>query len=643
MPANIAKSTRLMSMLTGLVLLTVSPALAIKPLPPYGEPPKSHTVDPLPPLYVDPPVPKGSQSLTVTAALAGATSVSLAVSGEGCGTIVTQNASADSLTQTATAGASGSCLLTATFDTPSGTRTEDIEFEVEPTVLILPGIALEDGYFQTASLPDETNSGADPTIASIQAPDSLTAGSSGQLTITPTDPSGISSLRSIFVQIQGAGGYNGYFEGPIVSNGQSITARLEVSAGFAPSGGPLTAVVQLVDNSGNYGNQVSVTLPSITPSTRAETKAGSQFRVRGTATYEDFAQTEQGLAKTSTALPIRFAQVEVRAAGNDRLLMRGSTGQDGNFDITFNSQAQRYKVLIWARQDSTLLTQSVHDNREKVYHVASRNIDGRSQPDATVNVYATLAKGGPAFNIFDMGVDGAAFIRRVYGSKPPALTWLWTSGKPGTCGGGASCYYNDKKLISVLSIPADRDEYDDTVLLHEYGHFWQSQYSGDDSPGGSHSSANRVNPLLAFGEGTATFFGNWVKGTAIYLDTNATGVGVRTDLEDPADDVPRGTSDGTIRGDLSETIVGAIPWRMAASRNGNSLFLGKPDSVFQALNYFRSPKFADRGVKGADLVDYLDGWFCLGFDNRGDATSGVTGIVGLYDFPYDFPSLPSCR
>ena len=89
--------------------------------------------------------------------------------------------------------------------------------------------------------------------------------------------------------------------------------------------------------------------------------------------------------------------------------------------------------------------------------------------------------------------------------------------------------------------------------------------------------------------------------------------------------------------------MGAIPWRMAASARGEELFLGKPDSVFQALSYLRSPKFKDRGVKGPDLVDLLDGWFCLGFDNQGDADSGVTGIVGLYSFPYDFPRLPSCR
>ena len=50
------------------------------------------------------------------------------------------------------------------------------------------------------------------------------------------------------------------------------------------------------------------------------------------------------------------------------------------------------------------------------------------------------------------------------------------------------------------------DEYDDVVLGHEYGHFVMQKYSVSDSPGGGHSSNDRVAPALAWGEGWATFF-----------------------------------------------------------------------------------------------------------------------------------------
>ena len=193
--------------------------------------------------------------------------------------------------------------------------------------------------------------------------------------ITVEDPTLIPNLRSVFVQIQGVGGYEGYFEVPITQDGNAIVATLEASPSLQPSGA-VTAVVQLMDNSGNYGNQVSVPLPSSNAAmAEAMATAAGQYRVRGKATYEDFAQTEQGLAKTSTKLPIRFAMVEVRRASSGKVLARGSTGQDGRFDIRFSNKGkQSYKVLIWTKQDNAILTQTVHNNRKTVYHVASAKL-----------------------------------------------------------------------------------------------------------------------------------------------------------------------------------------------------------------------------------------------------------------------------
>jgi hypothetical protein len=43
-------------------------------------------------------------------------------------------------------------------------------------------------------------------------------------------------------------------------------------------------------------------------------------------------------------------------------------------------------------------------------------------------------------------------------------------------------------------------------------------------------------------------------------------------------------------------------------------------------------------------VNVLDGWFCKALGDRGDASSGVEGIVtGIHKFPYDFAPVPDCR
>ena len=261
-----------------------------------------------------------------------------------------------------------------------------------------------------------------------------------------------------------------------------------------------------------------------------------------------------------------------------------------------------------------------------------------------MTLIAPASGAGPAFNVFDQGVQGALLVQAVHGVVPPALTWLWTRGKKGACVGNVSCYLRETKTISVLSTNADPDEYDDLVLLHQYGHFYQDVLSRSDSPGGTHTPLLQVDPRLAWAEGSATFFGQIAKGSSVYLDTTAAGVGARLDVESLEPAIPLGTSDGTETGGLSEALVAAVLWDLADTANEPMDTLAYRDGVFGALRYLGGAAFRDRGAAGADLVDVLDGWFCLGLGNRGDAVSGVQGnVVGLHRFPYDFAPVPSCR
>jgi hypothetical protein len=54
--------------------------------------------------------------------------------------------------------------------------------------------------------------------------------------------------------------------------------------------------------------------------------------------------------------------------------------------------------------------------------------------------------------------------------------------------------------------------YDDTVVLHEWGHYIEYQYWGNQNPTGTHALAEcNQNLKLAFPEGRASWFGNSVK------------------------------------------------------------------------------------------------------------------------------------
>ena len=369
------------------------------------------------------------------------------------------------------------------------------------------------------------------------------------------------------------------------------------------------------------------------------------FRVRGTATYEDHAQTTEGLA-TATSMPIRFAQVEVRRTDDDVILATGDTKQDGTFDILFENDGERgYYVLVKTKQANGVISQKVVNAGGEIYSVRSiGSIDEVETPDKTdLEIHALREGPGPAFNIFDVGVEANMFLKETLGVVPPELTWQWTAGEAGLCA-SVSCYRNSTRTISVLSTADDPDEYDDMVLLHEYGHFFQKQYSRSDSPGGSHSSSRRVDPRLAWGEGSATFFGSRARGSSLYLDTGPDGVNVRLEIENLSARIPRGTHNDFDFGNLSEALVAAILWDLADSTNEDRDTLSRQTAVFGALRKLGEPGFdTDGGAIKADLVDFLNAWFCLGHGERGDATSGIEGnVVGMHEFNYEFPALEPC-
>ena len=77
---------------------------------------------------------------------------------------------------------------------------------------------------------------------------------------------------------------------------------------------------------------------------------------------------------------------------------------------------------------------------------------------------------------------------------------------------GTSSYVtssNGSRGIYILgSANNDTDEYDEHVVIHEWGHYFEDQLSRSDSIGGSHGLAERLDPRLALGEG----FGNALSG-----------------------------------------------------------------------------------------------------------------------------------
>lgn len=94
----------------------------------------------------------------------------------------------------------------------------------------------------------------------------------------------------------------------------------------------------------------------------------------------------------------------------------------------------------------------------------------------------------------------------------------------------STTFYNGERSLFMLGradgVGADPDEFDDHIVVHEWGHYFEDVFSRSDSIGGSHSLSQSLDMRTAFGEGWASALAGMVLNDPVYCDTrNATSGG----------------------------------------------------------------------------------------------------------------------
>lgn len=359
-------------------------------------------------------------------------------------------------------------------------------------------------------------------------------------------------------------------------------------------------------------------------------------RVRGRFVFDKRALTTGGLGNTSQQ-PVRQAIVRVLASSDNHALASGYTGADGRFDLSFDGTGQVY-VAVFAAADNDQFAVAVRDcplddcgGVGNVYGIASQAFNAAPDTDLGDQRISETSGMAGAFNIFDVFTVGQAFATANYGRRPPPLTVQWKAGSNTRC--NTSCFSSRSTTIYILSTSSDTDEFDDPVLLHEFGHYMERSFSRSDSPGGSHDGSP-TDPLLAWGEGYGTWVGCAISNSPLYIDSRAAGAGV-IDVNNTGVSANIG---GGMRQLLSEYVVSEALWHL--SKGGAGAQAQGTAPVFDVLaSYFPTNALVDRGVAGVDFVDFWDGWFCRGHG----AQTAVQSVLSGVQFPYDFAGPSSCQ
>jgi hypothetical protein len=265
----------------------------------------------------------------------------------------------------------------------------------------------------------------------------------------------------------------------------------------------------------------------------------SSILVSGRVVYED-KPYDLGGFRPHMDRPVRFAVVELRDADNPAsLLGKVHTDAGGGFCVgaSFRPVADRAFVRVKADADVEGTRLYVVDYSSDIYY-----LDGAAttvQP-GTVKVLPTLhvnedtpwktapiggsaSFAGGAFNILDVVTGGAQFVRDRWQRPLPTLAVAWQDRQTEGLG---TFFVPGSNIIHIKGeVQEDSDEYDDDIILHEFGHFTMHSLAKDTSPGGTHFiNGNTQDMRLAWSEGWANFFSAMVRDIDPSRFSNVSGV-----------------------------------------------------------------------------------------------------------------------
>lgn len=262
------------------------------------------------------------------------------------------------------------------------------------------------------------------------------------------------------------------------------------------------------------------------PSTGALNYSAATFRPIRQATVQliDGTGAELGKAVTNDSgaysLTVSNPNAAVRVRVRAESVRGGTSGGAWDVRVLDNTSGNALYVL-----DSAAFTPTATESRNLR---AASGWGGSSY---------TGARTAAPFAVLDVAVTAT---KKVLGVSPnqnfPALRMHWSSNNipaaPLTneteqaalaAGRIGTSFFSDsggtRQIYLLGAASDDTDEYDSHVVAHEWGHYFQSALSRDDSVGGDHGPDDKLDMRVAFSEGWGNAWSGIALGDPIYSDS----------------------------------------------------------------------------------------------------------------------------
>jgi hypothetical protein len=353
--------------------------------------------------------------------------------------------------------------------------------------------------------------------------------------------------------------------------------------------------------------------PAVATLLAATLPALADWTMSGSCAYVDREFDVNGFTGNQPLQAIRFADVQVIDTQGTKVIGTGVTGVGGNFTlVVVDNKTRDIYVRCLARRQTTFgipVEVRASSNASDIWALRGPTIANHlpTQNVSAGTLVAVPGSGGEAFNLYDNALYGTQYLNELRGGEAPAPALLVVFNPANA---------NLSSYDGTAIVQANNAGYDDTVMLHEMGHYVIHRFSASHSPGGSHRLSDCNQDLrLAWDEGHATFFGNSVRrrfnlpNSSTYVRTTGqAGPGNLQFSFDTETQLPF-----VCLGATSETTVYASLWDIVdgpASTDG-SPGTDEPWDLLQGLDsdYWDVLEIYLPTAANISLEDFWDGWF----------------------------------
>ena len=238
-----------------------------------------------------------------------------------------------------------------------------------------------------------------------------------------------------------------------------------------------------------------------------------------------------------------------------------SASRRGAYSVTYDVRNASQPVFVEFLSTNNNIDVTDHAGNTHVYRVNS-SIIPETEANAARDVVIRETDGSGAFHIM-VTLDRMIPLYLAYGGSPSKypIKADWELGRFAKGQNVAVSFFSSQTgIISVGGHPTDPDQFDDSVLLHEFGHLILHETGAEITGFGPHSFRNQISPSFAFSEGYATYLGQKVIVDLQYCD----GLWC-VDLSDlEKEGIPLGTSfpGDNSAGGISEAVVASAAFAL---------------------------------------------------------------------------------